>query len=177
MSGTWLKIAIFAVLVVAVIIGISMLSSDEPKPEPQGPQTYAEQVREDREKFAIDYENQSLPQRQTAAPTPASAQPAEQPQAEPAPQAPAAPPRQFRELELDEQVGAEQLYSMALNERSMGRLPGVGKYRRMVEYCRQIITQYPGTVYAYQAKQLLADIPREYQEQYGITADELDLSK
>jgi type IV secretory pathway VirB10-like protein len=185
MSGVWIKIAIFAVLVVGVIVGISMLSPGQ-KPPPQGPQTYGEQVAEDRAKFAIDYENQSLPP-QPARPAPQ--EPSEQPQtpppaAQPSPatqppalQQPAPQPLKFVELEVEDQVAAERLYEMAMRERSMGRLPGVGKYTRMVQYCRQVIKQYPGTVYAYRAKQMMADIPRDYQEQMGVTAEELDLSE
>ena len=177
MSGVWVKIAIFAILVVGVIVGISVLSPGE-KPPPQGPQTYQEHVARDREKFAIDYENQSLPESRAR---PAADEPSGQPQT-PAAQSPAlqqpAPERlKFVELEIEDQMQAERLYQMAMNERSMGRLPGVGKYRRMVEYCKQVIKQYPGTVYAYRAKQMMADIPREYQEQFGVTAEELDLSE
>ena len=181
MSGVWIKIAIFAILVVGVIVGISVLSPGE-KPGPQGPQNYAEQVAEDRAKFEIDYENQSLPEQQPAKPAPQ--EPAEQPQTPPAAaqppavQQPAPKPVKFVELEdIEDQVSAERLYQQALTQRSMGRLPGVGKYRRMVQFCRQIIKQYPGTVYAYRAKQMMADIPHSYQEDLGVTAEELDLSE
>ncbi len=185
MSGVWMKIAILAVLVAGVVVGISVLSPKEKAP-PQGPQTYGEQVAEDRAKFAIDYENQSLPAQPTQ---PAPVEPSAQPQTPPAAVQPpvAAPPPglqqpaperlKFVELEIEDQVQAEQLFQMAMTERSMGRLPGVGKYTRMVQYCRQVIKQYPGTVYAYRAKQLMADIPRSFQEDLGVTAQELDLSE
>lgn len=175
MNTFWLKIAGVVVLVVGIIVAVSVFSPSKSQQEPQsrGPQTYAEQVAEDRAKFEIDHRTQQLSEPKTEKLTPAEKlgvthqplqvtnqkQPVE---------------RQFRELDLANQVQAERLLQMAQTERSMGRLPGTGRYGRMVKYCRQIIQSYPGTVYAYQAKRMLADISEDYRSRYSITDEEID---
>ncbi len=63
---------------------------------------------------------------------------------------------------------------MALAERKMARLPGM-TYKRMVDYCRQIIQKWPGSEYAFKAKRMLADIPERYHQMYHITKEEIDL--
>ncbi|MGA2070718.1 MAG: hypothetical protein ABSG97_05155 [Sedimentisphaerales bacterium] len=82
----------------------------------------------------------------------------------------------FRELTEEEDVGASQLFELAITSRKEGRLPGM-HYGAMVQYCRQIIEKYPGSEYAYKAKRMLGDIPERDRERYHITPDELDLSK
>ena len=76
----------------------------------------------------------------------------------------------------DEKAGADQLYELAIQQRKMGRLPGVS-YGAMVQYCRQIIEKYPGTEYSYKAKRMLADIPERERERYHITDDEINPNK
>lgn len=82
----------------------------------------------------------------------------------------------FRELSLEEQVQAGKLFEMALLYRKQGRLPGMGCYKLMVDYCRQLIREYPGTVYSYKAKRMLGDLRPRDREKYGITDEETDLS-
>jgi hypothetical protein len=81
-------------------------------------------------------------------------------------------PMQFEKLEIEQEVNAEELLTMAIKFREMGRLPGVN-YGQMVDTCRLIIERYPRSEYAYKAKRILADIPREYWDDYGITMDEV----
>jgi hypothetical protein len=64
---------------------------------------------------------------------------------------------------------------MVVTSRKMGRLPGM-TYGQMVQYCRQIINEFPGSEYAYRAKLALADIPESARRQYNITDKELDVS-
>jgi hypothetical protein len=46
-----------------------------------------------------------------------------------------------------------------------------------VQNCKQIIRDYPGTAYAYQAKRILADIPERYRVNYKLTESLLDVSE
>jgi outer membrane protein assembly factor BamD (BamD/ComL family) len=46
----------------------------------------------------------------------------------------------------------------------------------MVDYCRQIIERWPKSVYAFQAKRMLADIPERYKKMYNVTEKEMDVS-
>ena len=83
---------------------------------------------------------------------------------------------QFKELDIEDKVRAEKLFEMALFERKKGRLPGMG-FKQMVDYCRQIIQEYPGSIYAFKARRMLADIPRRYRKQYNITEEELKVKR
>ena len=94
-----------------------------------------------------------------------------QPPEEPEEQQPA--PRQFKKLPEIERIQAERLFEMAITHRKVGRLPGTS-YKQMVDYCRQIIQKYPGTVYEYKAKRMLADIPDRYRARYKIKTDEIN---
>ena len=83
---------------------------------------------------------------------------------------------QFKELDIEDKVRAEKLFEMALFERKKGRLPGMG-FKQMVDYCRQIIQEYPDSIYAFKARRMLADIPRRYRKQYNITEEELKVKR
>ena len=93
-------------------------------------------------------------------------------------QTPPAQPQepQFRELPFPEQVEAERIWEMVKTERKMGRLP-VMTYTKMIRYCRDLIKRFPGTRYAYGAKQALAEVPDRYRKQNNITDEEIDLRK
>jgi hypothetical protein len=46
----------------------------------------------------------------------------------------------------------------------------------MVQTCRQIISKWPDSWYAYRAKQMLIDMPERFRGRYNITQEELDIS-
>jgi len=85
-------------------------------------------------------------------------------------------PLKFKELLVEQQTDAEQLFEMALAQRKMGRLPGV-RYGQMVQYCRMIIERYPDSEYAYKARRMLAEVPKRYWDRYKITEKEVWIPK
>jgi hypothetical protein len=195
MNTFWLKIAALAVVVVTVLVLIGVFTSSERShpAEPQArPKTFYDQVEKDREKFLV--EPRSL---EEIAEEPAQ-EPAEQPvkqqvqeqnqppviQTPPQPVQPtvAKPPAQptqlyFRPLSEIDKIEAERLLNVAVPGRSIGRLPIATDYQLMVEPCRQIISKWPDSRYAYRAKQLLADMPERFRGRYRITPQELDVSE
>jgi len=46
----------------------------------------------------------------------------------------------------------------------------------MVDCCRRIIEEYPGSTYSYKAKRMLADLRPRDRKKYKITEQEIDLS-
>ena len=47
--------------------------------------------------------------------------------------------------------------------------------KKGIETCRQIISDYPGSKYAQEARMLLREVPERYHKRYGITNEELGL--
>ncbi len=168
MNTFWLKIAGIAVLVLVIIVLIGVFSSSEPGPEPEPEpkqKTVYDQWQQDDERLRAEPQVKESPET-----TSSVAQTTTKPQ--PEPQKP-----KFRELTIEEKVAADRLFEMAIAERKMGRLPGVKLgYKKMVDHCREIISRWPDSEYAFKAKRLLADIPPRYHERYNITKDEIDLS-
>ena len=171
MNTFWLKISAAVIGIVVIIVLYSILTSGgNQQTQPQQPQkTFYEQAEEDREKFltepqALDTQEQQPTETKTA---PQQVQPTQTP--------PKPVTLYFKELGEIEQVEAERLLNVAVPGRSIGRLPMTG-YKLMIDNCRQIIRRWPESWYAYRAKQMLADIPERYQQQYKITKEEVDLS-
>jgi hypothetical protein len=184
MNTFWLKIAALAVVVVAAIVLIGVFSRPEkpgPLPEPTAEpvnkpaKTFYEQVEKDKEKFLAE-------------PQPVEEQVQEQNQP-PAVQTPPPPPQShvakqpvkptqlyFRPLSEIDRIEAERLLNVAVPGRSIGRLPWTG-FKLMVDCCRQIISKWPDSWYAYRAKQMLIDMPVRFRPRYKITPEELDISE
>ncbi len=152
MSTLWLKIAVISAIIIGAFILVSVLAPVEEKPQQQE-KSYHEVIEEDDRRLRAEPEVEKQPE----------------PEAEPAKPT-------FRELSLEEQVQAGKLFEMALLYRKQGRLPGMRSYKLMVDYCRQLIREYPGTVYSYKAKRMLGDLRPRDRERYGITDEETDLS-
>lgn len=168
MNTIWLKIAAVAVVLVAVLIVGSRFMSDEPAVAPSlapdeadRPRTVYDSFERDDREFGVDGQAAEEPAEQTA---PVEEVPAEQ-TAEPT----------FEELSVEEEVQAQRLHSMALEERKRSRLPMMTP-KLMVDYCREIIERWPDSEYAFQAKRMLADIPERYKDMYNVTDQETDVS-
>ena len=145
MNSSWLKIAVLIVVAAVIVILVRIFLPSQTQTQPQTePKSFYEVIEEDDRRL----------------------------RAEPTLQQPASP--QFKELSETEKIEAERLFEMALAQRKMGRLPGVG-YKQMVDYCRQIIEKFPGSVYAYKARITLHDIPQRYRKQYNITDEEIKI--
>ena len=158
MNTFWLKIAALVVLVLGVVVVVSRFSAPQtPKPEQK---TVYDVWEEDDQRLRAEPETQQPPK-------PSLTMPKQQKIAEPA-------EPQFRKLSEIEEIEAQRIFEFALNQRKMGRLPGMG-FKKMVDSCRQIIEKYPGTVYAFKAKRMLADIPERYKKMYKITDEEMGL--
>jgi len=158
MDSFWLK----AVIIILIIVGLvyagnwaleSMVKQTVPE------ETIGQQWSEDDKRLRADPNIASSP---NAAPVQAAAG---QPPAEEAPK--------FKELTEDELAGAEQLFELAITQRKMARLPGVG-YGPMVQYCRQISERYPRSKFDYQARRMLGEVPRDQRERFQITQEEID---
>ena len=148
MSTFWGKIFVLAVLIVGVILAINYFDSEGPA-EP--PRTYQDQLADD------DTKHRSPPK--PTLPT----QQEEQKQAV---------ELKFKELTDAENIQAEKIFEMAIVSFKQGRLP-VLTFKKSVDYCRDIIKQFPGTEWEYKARRLLADIPKRDWKKYNITDDEV----
>lgn len=181
MNTFWLKIAGLAILAVGVIVLVTVFTSGPADTEPEKPaKTFYDQAEEDTEKFlakpqALD--TQEAPAVAKSEQTPAKTENVGSVPPAPKPTEPLKPAvLYFKPLSEIDEIEAERLLSVAVPGRSIGRLPGTG-YNLMVPNCRQIISKWPDSWYAFRAKQLLADLPERYQKRYNVTEKELDMSR
>jgi len=181
MNTFWLKIAGAAVGVVVILVIVGSFTSDDKQSTGRddsdtetSPKTVYDQFEEDDKRMdaMVNPQSEQAPSAQATTPE-EQAVPAQTPV-----QTPPAQPQepQFRELPFPEQVEAERIWEMVKTERKMGRLP-VMTYTKMIRYCRDLIKRFPGTRYAYGAKQALAEVPDRYRKQNNITDEEIDLRK
>ena len=157
MDKFWIKIMVFAAVIFGLIILVKVFSRFEPEPKPQS-KTFYDVIEEDDERLRAEPEPEQAVE-------PKQAAKAEEAVEEVKPQ--------FKELGEIDKVNAARLFESALRERKMGRLPGF-TYKKMVDYCREIIEKYPDSVYAFKAKRMLSDIPERYRERYNITEEEIN---
>jgi HJR/Mrr/RecB family endonuclease len=166
MNTFWLKIAGAVVAVVGIII---LVKAFLPKSEPEPQKTVYDVWQKDDKRLRAEPQLNGPAANSNQPVRPQGQQPVTQQTTTVEP-----PKPQFKQLTEEEQVEAERILEMALAERKMARLPGM-TYKRMVDYCRQIIQKWPGSEYAFKAKRMLADIPERYHEMYHITKEEIDL--
>jgi hypothetical protein len=170
MNSLWIKVAIGGVVVLGlVILVISFLPSDS-QPE-SGPSSVYEQWEKDAAKLRADPE--------PVAEVPPEPAPAHEPTPTSTPVKPVAPPEptpmpQFVELTMEQKVEAERLFEMALFHSKQARLPGMS-FKKMVDYCREIIQRWPESEYAFKAKRMLRHMPERHRARYDITEEEIDL--
>ena len=177
MNTSWVKVAIVGVVVLGlVILVISFLPKDS---QPQsGSNSVYEQWEKDDAKFRAEPEPavEEPPTEQENPPEPAAANEPTAANTSPKPPPPtevtAVP--QFVELSLEQKVQAEKLFEMALFHSKQGRLPGMG-YKKMVDYCREIIQRWPESEYAFKAKRMIRHMPERFRRLYNITEEEIDL--
>jgi len=178
MNTFWLKIAgavIAVILIFVLVLTFTSGSTEEPvQPEqPAKPKNFAQQVEADREKFSnlpqpVDTQDQNqttvnVPETQTVQPVPAPPKPVEP------------ITLYFKPMNETDEIEATRFYNVAVQDRSIGRLPGTG-YKLMVDNCRRIIEKWPDSIYAYKSKQMMADLREQYKQRYNITPEEIDVS-
>lgn len=147
MSGLWVKIAVLVIVVLGAVFVVSRYIGSRGQEQGE-PKTFHDVIAEDDAKLRAE------PNKVVELPGGERVE------------------LEFRELEVEEQADAERLFEMALAQRKMGRLPGVG-YKEMVDYCRMIIERYSGSEYAYKAKRMLGEVPKQYWDRYGISEEEV----
>jgi len=163
MDKFWLKIAGFAVVVLGLIILVKVFSPSETEPKPK-PKTVYDVWKQDDERLRAEPEFNEPPE---------TDQP---PESEPVVVQKPKPKLQFKELDLEDEVQAGKLFNLAIQERKMGRLPGIKLgYKNMVDHCREIIQRWPDSEYAFKARRMIRDIPQRYRKRYNITDEEIDL--
>lgn len=197
MNSIWLKIAGVALLAIIVIVVVGRLQSDKPAAGPAAPtearqpekqRTFADVAQRDRQFATAPQPAEDQPVEQ---PAPVATPPAPQPAQPPAP-APAQPATggavlpssitktttlYFKPLSEEEDVAAQQLLPWAQTGRSIGRLPMMS-YGPMVRACRDILTRWPDSSYAFRAKQMLEDISTSSRAGgFNITPREMDISR
>ncbi|MGA1979627.1 MAG: hypothetical protein ABSG99_03555 [Sedimentisphaerales bacterium] len=193
MNTFWLKIAALAIVVVVVIVLIGVFTSSERShpaaesaPETKH-KTFYDQAEKDRERFLVEPRSlEELAEEPVKEPVKQQVQEQNQPPVIQTPPQPVQPPvaklpaqpaqLYFRPLSEIDKIEAERLLNVAVPGRSIGRLPMTG-FKLMVDCCRQIISKWPDSWYAYRAKQLLIDMPERFRERYKITKEELDISE
>ncbi|MBN2181737.1 MAG: hypothetical protein JW715_07465 [Sedimentisphaerales bacterium] len=181
MNTIWLKIAGIIVAIVIVFVLVIMFTSnnsEEPEQTEQPQRTFADQVEADRQKFSnipqpIDSNDQQVPEQDSAAVIKTTIEETNVIPAQPEPAKPVT--LYFKPMSQTDQIEAERFYNVAVQDRSIGRLPGTG-YKLMVENCRRIIQKWPDSKYAYKSKQMMADLREQYKQRYNITPDEIDVS-
>jgi len=97
------------------------------------------------------------------------------------PQSPIAPQsvmpaeKQYRQLPLEEQMAAEKKITFIRDLYIKGSRSKIQSYKRGVDMCREVLRDYPNTIYADQARQELRKVPENKRATYNITDAELGL--
>lgn len=81
-------------------------------------------------------------------------------------------PEQDAILGVAMDVQAERIYQWTLTESKIAKKPMMS-YKRMVGFCRQLLKEFPETIQAEKARQLLRDMPPAKQQRYKVTAEEM----
>jgi hypothetical protein len=179
MNTIWLKLAggVVGVIIVLAVIGQFTGGKSPSAPAPQAqkadqPKGVYDSFARDDKKFGVKFQGEDEHEA-NAAPA-AAAAPPQPPVAQAAPPEPPKQPH-FQKLTMEQEVEAQRLHAMALEERKRARLPMMSP-KMMIDYCREIIQKWPKSEYAYKAKLMLDDLPERHKETYHITPQETDVS-
>ncbi len=92
-----------------------------------------------------------------------------------APEQAAPAEKKYKELPVEQQVEAEKKIAFIRDLYIRGSKMRVQSYKRGVDMCREIMRDYPGTIYAEEARMLLRQVPENRRSTYNITNEELGL--
>ncbi len=160
MNTFWLKIVIFAVIVVGLVVLVKTLS---PKiEEAMDFDKQSEQLaRAQEEKLQAELAEAEAKAKQARAAQPAALPRASQPISDEIDQ-------------LGQNIQAQRLYQMAEAEFRIARKP-LMSFKRCVDYCRQIINKFPDSPEAAKARVLLRKMPARERERWKVTDEEMGL--
>ena len=185
MNTLWLKIASGVIVILVLIIAISVLMSSGEK-EPSVPVSSQEPNNEDSfsdfmEQIAEDEEGSTISE-EGFQPVIEESQTDDIVSSEPEIVQPVPVKPQVIEMTIyvkkpnsAEEDEAIKQFDYAKKSFDVGRLPTTS-YNPAIVAARRIIERWPESIYAFQSKLLLAQIPKNFQEQYNITSQELDTS-
>lgn len=160
MNTFWLKIVIFAVIVVGLVVLVKTLS---PKvEEAMDFDKQSEQLaRAQEEKLQAELAEAEAKAKQARADQPAALSRASQPISDEIDQ-------------LGQNIQAQRLYQMAEAEFKIARKP-LMSFKRCVDYCREIISKFPDSAEAAKARVLLHKMPARERERWKVTDEEMGL--
>jgi len=163
MNTFWLKIVIFAVIVVGLVVLVKTLS---PKVEEaidfDKQYEKSEQLaRAQEEKLQAELAEAEAKAKQARADQPAALSRASQPISDEIDQ-------------LGRNIQAQRLYQMAEAEFKIARKP-LMSFKRCVDYCREIISKFPDSAEAAKARVLLRKMPARERERWKVTDEEMGL--
>lgn len=179
MNTFWLKIAGVAVVVVAAMILVGQFTGDgESKPE-EPLKGITDQWAEDSRRLNAEPQFREPPVQQATTQTPASAPAVTVTPVNTTVTVQQAQPvevlkPEFEKLSMEDDFQAQKLWAWVENQRKMGRLP-VMTFGQMVKTCREIISRWPASEYAFKAKRALGQIPERHRRMYNVTDEEIDL--
>jgi len=168
MSKSWLKIAMFAVLIPVITMALNGCKKKTPPAKPTASKQIQAEAKSEVQPQAGQPEKKQ--------PAEAAKQPVPNQAAKPRAVQPAVVQLKPIEKQDEEELNphAEDLYQMAVVESKIAKKPMMS-YHRMVNYCRQILELYPNTGYAPKARELLRKVPEDKRSQYHITNEEMGL--
>ena len=70
---------------------------------------------------------------------------------------------------------AEELLSFARQYLQIGNKLPSHRYKDPINWCREVMKDYPNTKYAQEAQMLLRNVPKEHRQQYNLTDEELGI--
>ena len=160
MNTFWLKIVIFAVIVVGLVVLVKTLS---PKVEESMDfDKQSEQLaRAQEEKLQAELAEAEAKAKQARAAQPAAPSRTSQPISDEIDQ-------------LGQNIQAQRLYQMAEAEFKIARKP-LMSFKRCVDYCREIISKFPDSAEAAKARVLLRKMPERERERWKVTDEEMGL--
>lgn len=160
MNTFWLKIVIFAVIVVGLVVLVKTLS---PKiEEAMDFDKQSEQLAQaQEEKLQAELAEAEAKAKQARAAQPAALPRASQPISDEIDQ-------------LGQNIQAQRLYQMAEVEFRIARKP-LMSFKRCVDYCREIINKFPDSPEAAKARVLLRKMPSRERERWKVTDEEMGL--
>lgn len=166
MNNFWIKIGVFAVIVVGLVVVVKVFSPSgesrveqvdfkQTEKEPQGVNT------------TKALKDEQVPQRPPRKKMIERSKDPTAPQPVPKPEVRLAP---------EEQLQADKLLQAIKLQYSLARKSPV-TYKKMVDFCRELFAKFPNSQQAEEARELLRRMPKRYRNLYKVTNEELGLTE